>query len=212
MALSAFRRQDRADETRRRLLDAAAAVFAAKGYHDAAVDDIVHAADRSKGAAYFHFPSKRDIFTAVIERLAGLLEKKVEGAISAEEDPTRRLDAALGAVLEAFTKHRRLARIALIEVAGAGPAEGEAVHAIRTRFARLIQRHLEEAAAGGAIPPVNARLASLAWFGAISELVVSWLRSSPRDRFPADVAELRTLLLRSVSAELPSTGAGPARH
>ena len=41
--------------TRERILDAAAEVFATKGYHSSVVDDIVHDSNTSKGAVYFHF-------------------------------------------------------------------------------------------------------------------------------------------------------------
>ena len=44
-------RNDRKSATRRALLEAALTVFGEKGYHGAAVDDIVDKAGRSKGAA-----------------------------------------------------------------------------------------------------------------------------------------------------------------
>lgn len=55
------------EATRQRIVEAAIAVFAEKGYHDAAVDEIVRASGTSKGAFYFHFPSKEEIFFALIE-------------------------------------------------------------------------------------------------------------------------------------------------
>ncbi len=48
-----------------------------------------------------------DIFKAVMDRLAGRLERKVQNAIALETAPIARLDAALAAVLDAFTGHRR---------------------------------------------------------------------------------------------------------
>lgn len=210
--LPGLRRQSRADETRRRLLDAAAEVFAEKGYHNTAMDDIVAAAERSKGAAYFHFPSKRDIFEAVLGQLAGLLENKVERAISKERDPVKRLDAALGALLDTFAKHQRLARIALIELAGAGSPGDETLYQIRDRFARLIQRHLDAAAAEGALRPINTRLVSVAWFGAVNELVVSWLRASDSARVAGELPALRALLLRSVALDDGQDIAGGAAN
>ena len=49
------------EATRQRILDAASEVFSEKGYHDAAVDDIVKASNSSKGSFYFHFPSLFEI-------------------------------------------------------------------------------------------------------------------------------------------------------
>jgi AcrR family transcriptional regulator len=49
------------------LLRAAAAVFSERGFRDASVDDIAHRAGYSKGAIYWHFESKDDLFFALLE-------------------------------------------------------------------------------------------------------------------------------------------------
>jgi AcrR family transcriptional regulator len=201
MAVREPTRQSRADKTRRLLLDAAQNIFSRKGYHDASMDDIVQAADRSKGAAYFHFPGKGDIFRAVLDRLAGRLERKVQKAIALETTPVARLDAALAAVLDAFTGHRRVARLALVELVGAGPGFQDTLAEIRIRLRRLIEVQLEEAIELGAIEPVSTRLVSVAWFGAINEIVLTWLRNQEPMDLDSEIPALRALLLRSVGVE-----------
>jgi len=52
---------------RERLLDAAATVFAERGYRAASVDDIAAAAGLTKGAVYWNFEGKEDLFLALIE-------------------------------------------------------------------------------------------------------------------------------------------------
>ena len=69
------------ESTRERILDAAAHVFADSGYHGASVDDIAHASGGSKGAIYFHFPGKREIFFALINRFADHLLNSTSAAI-----------------------------------------------------------------------------------------------------------------------------------
>lgn len=54
----------------RRLLDAAVAVFAAKGFHAARVDDIVERAGTSHGTFYLYFANKDDLFRALTEDVA----------------------------------------------------------------------------------------------------------------------------------------------
>ena len=210
MAVKEPTRQSRADETRRLLLDAAQSIFSRKGYHDASMDDIVQAADRSKGAAYFHFPGKGDIFRAVLNRLANRLERKVQRAIAVETMPIARLDAALAAVLDAFTGHRRVARLALVELVGAGPDFQDSLAELRTRFRRLIQTQLDEGIEQGAIAPVNSRLVSMAWFGAINEIVLAWLRRDEPADLTNEIPELRIILLRSVGID-PQNEAGAAK-
>ena len=69
------------EETRERILDAALNIFSSKGYHDTRMDEIVEESDTSKGAVYFHFPSKQRIFLAIVEEFTGLLEKKLLEAL-----------------------------------------------------------------------------------------------------------------------------------
>ncbi|MGH2353407.1 MAG: TetR/AcrR family transcriptional regulator [Chloroflexota bacterium] len=191
-----------ADATKERILEAAAGVFADKGYYGAAVDDIVRASDTSKGSFYFHFPNKRGIFTALLDHLTARLLDRVETAIAAEADPAGRLDAALRAVLTAFAQRRRLARLLLVEAAGLGHAMDERLMAVHERFTGLIQRHLDEAVQTGQIPPQDTALAACTWMGALNEVVIRWLYTGQPEDLDAALPGLRTLLLRSVGMDL----------
>lgn len=54
-------------DSRQELLSAAADVFAERGFHDASIDEIAERAGYSKGAVYWHFASKEDLFLALAE-------------------------------------------------------------------------------------------------------------------------------------------------
>jgi AcrR family transcriptional regulator len=60
----------RGERTRRRLLDAAATVFAKRGYHAARVDDIVKVARASHGTFYLYFENKEEVFGAITSEIA----------------------------------------------------------------------------------------------------------------------------------------------
>lgn len=55
-------------ETRTQILAAATAVFAAKGFSQASMNDIVKASGLSKGGIYWHFKSKDEIISAIFEQ------------------------------------------------------------------------------------------------------------------------------------------------
>lgn len=59
--------QQRAQETRQRILGAAARVFARRGYGQATVEDIATEAGVSNGALYHHFASKQELFRAILD-------------------------------------------------------------------------------------------------------------------------------------------------
>lgn len=58
------------EETRRRLMDAAMAVFAEKGYSAATVDEIARYAGASTATFYLHFRRKMDVLTSIMEEEA----------------------------------------------------------------------------------------------------------------------------------------------
>ena len=57
----------RADTTRVQILRAASRQFARKSYSLVSLDDILADAEVTKGAMYFHFPSKYALASAIIE-------------------------------------------------------------------------------------------------------------------------------------------------
>jgi AcrR family transcriptional regulator len=66
--------EERKAETRARLLDAAAELFAAKGFHAVSAEAVADAADRTTGALYAHFGGKDGLLYALLdewERSAG---------------------------------------------------------------------------------------------------------------------------------------------
>lgn len=194
--------QTRSQARRQRILDAGIAVFSRKGYRDTVVDEIAAAAQTSKGGVYFHFPSKQAIFLALLEQMGNLLIHRVEAAMRNVADPVARGDAALLTVLRAFADHRALARLFLVEAMGAGREFNAAMMDLHDRFTALIRRHLDDAVAQGAIPPLDTDIAATVWFGALYEVATRWvLTGRPQDleeAFPT----LRVLLARSVGIPL----------
>lgn len=89
---------------RERILAAAADLFAERGYAATAIDEIGAAAGITGGGVYRHFPSKLDVFRAVLEPMvrhrAGRLAAIVEEARSHEEALRLMVDNVVDAVLD----------------------------------------------------------------------------------------------------------------
>jgi AcrR family transcriptional regulator len=188
---------DPTHETRTRILEAAVKVFATKGYHDTKVDDIVSESSTSKGSFYFYFPSKQDIFLALSDTFADLLESKITQAMEKEAHGMQQMDAALRASLGLFSQYRGLAKVALVQAVGLGALFEERRRAINNRLTGLIQSRLERAAADGSIPPLQAEITARAWVGALNEVVIHWIYTGTpplEESLPA----LKGFLLRSI--------------
>ena len=173
--------------TRERILEAAEEVFAAKGYHEALVDDIAEETSLSKGGVYFHFPSKERLFFAVMDRLADRLVERAERAAANGEKPLERAEAALEAVLGALGRRRRLARLLMVQGYSMGNAFERKRVELFGRFAGVIKKHLDAAVEAGEIGRVDTEVAAHIWLGATNEVVIRWLyggRTSPAESLP----------------------------
>lgn len=193
--------QARSTTRQKRILEAALEVFSRRGYRDTAVDDIASEASTSKGGVYFHFPNKQAIFFALLDQTARLLHSRAEAAMEAEPDPVRKLDTALLVVLETFAGHRALARLFLVDALGAGREFNRKILELHSEFAAMIERHMDDAVSQGAIPPLDTRVASLAWFGALNEVVTHWALSDQPGRLEDSYPALRDFMLRSVGRQ-----------
>jgi AcrR family transcriptional regulator len=106
MATPARRRRMPAPLRREALLVAAEEVFARKGYHGAALDDIAQAAGVSKALIYEHFASKRELHaslvTAHVEEIFRRLEANAQTGTTGEE----RLRGGIDTFLSFVEEHR----------------------------------------------------------------------------------------------------------
>jgi AcrR family transcriptional regulator len=85
---------------RAQLLLAARDVFAAHGYHAAAMDDIAERAGVSKPVLYQHFPGKLELYRALLTTYADELVTRVEQAISTTTDNQERVHGAVSAYFD----------------------------------------------------------------------------------------------------------------
>lgn len=91
-----------AEATRQSLLDAAEHLFQSRGVSRTSLNDIALAAGTSRGAIYWHFKDKADLFNAMMERVTLPLEDSIAcaGASAGEsEDPLQSLRSAMHVAL-----------------------------------------------------------------------------------------------------------------
>lgn len=89
---------ERGDHTRRHILEVAATLFAEKGYAGASFADLVRASGLTKGAFYFHFPSKEALALAAFaqqqERWVEVVRRAADPSASAVDQLAAMLKAA----------------------------------------------------------------------------------------------------------------------
>ena len=120
-----------AGERRLEILAAAQECFGEAGYHETRVDEIARRAGLSKGAIYWHFDGKRELFLALFERYLDAFSACRDVA---RDSPTAELGLrkVFDAVLRSLPRTRPMLKLTLEYLARAGRDEE-----LRVRCGRL---------------------------------------------------------------------------
>jgi AcrR family transcriptional regulator len=97
-----------------KLLDAAEAEFAARGFEAARLEDIAAACGMRRASLLYHFESKQALYENVLERAFGDLGRMMASALARPTASyTERLDDVIGRLIDDFVKRPLFARLIL---------------------------------------------------------------------------------------------------
>jgi TetR/AcrR family transcriptional regulator, acrAB operon repressor len=168
--------------TRNSLIDAAERVFGEKGLSRASLSDIAQAAGATRGAIYWHFKDKVDLFNAMMERVTLPLEQGYgELASSTCSDPVQRLRAVMALVLRSVAsdeRTRRVFEIALYRVEYVNELAGvrDRHVAASDAFTRQLANDFDLAAQGqGVVLPIPATEAAIGLHALFDGLIRNWI-------------------------------------
>jgi AcrR family transcriptional regulator len=184
---------------RRRLFEAAAAVFARSGYADASAEAISREAGMSKATFYEHFANKEECILALFDEAATEVMRAMVGEASGGMggDPDsyeERIRGGVGAFLQILTEYPESAQTLLVEIIGAGPRAAERRDAILDLFAEGLMRDNSRMAERFGAPRFASKDDAFAVVGAIVELVSRQLRTG----VPDDVRALEPVIERLI--------------
>ena len=138
-------RTERGRKTQRALLDAAAAEFGERGFHESSVVSITARAGVALGTFYTYFESKDVLFRALVRDMSDQVRDRVAPVLAEPGDAIAREGAALGAFLGFAREHKEIYRI--IDEAEFVAPEAWRAHYLNTA-ARILER-LQAARAKG---------------------------------------------------------------
>jgi TetR/AcrR family transcriptional regulator, acrAB operon repressor len=138
----ARRSKEDALATRNALLDAAERVFLAKGVAGTSLNDIAQAAGTTRGAIYWHFEDKADLFNAMMDRVAMPLQCALSFVDAAPgEDPLPALRRSLRAALHQTVHDPQTQRV--FEVATHKVEYVDSLCAVRERHLQIRELWVE---------------------------------------------------------------------
>ena len=187
----------RGERTRRRLLEAAEAVFAELGYHDASIVKITEAAGVGQGTFYLYFASKKDVFDELVVDLNHRVRQAMTEAAS--QGTTRAEMERLGfaGYFRFVAEHPALYRIIR-------QAEFVSPETLQLHYERLTSGYvtgLRQAMEAGEIAEGDPELLAWALMG-IGELVgMRWILWAGRDELsPEMLDELGRIIARTIGS------------
>jgi AcrR family transcriptional regulator len=172
---------------RERLLRAAVAAIADKGYPAVTVADIVHRAKVSRAAFYLHFRGREDCFLAATRRGGQLLFGHVTEAaraVPADAPDEEVLRAGCRAFLGFLADEPAFARVFYIDMPAAGPVAVERLEAAGCRFAEINAKWHRRARIRHPDWPIVPYEAYQALAGATAELIRSWVSAGKTEALP----------------------------
>ena len=176
--------KEEALETRSRILDAAEDVFYAQGVAHTSLAEVAHAANVTRGAIYWHFKNKSDLFVAMCERVRLPMEAMVRA--SADElasDPLGQLRSTCVFILREAMQNPHSCKVLCIMfhkcefVDAADPIlvrQQESFHNGTANIERIIRNAVKKKQ----LPhDLDARLAAILFHASLSGLLNNWLFS-----------------------------------
>lgn len=169
-------------ETRNRILDAAERVFHAHGVSRTSLEDVAQDAGVTRGAIYWHFKNKADLFDAMTERVKLPMEAMVEASGDAREtDPLAQLRTSLIFVLRETAMNPQSRRVLDIiflkcEFVDADDSIWTRRQQDCSKAVANFERTMKNAISRGQLPTnLDLGLASAAMHGMIVGVINNWL-------------------------------------
>jgi AcrR family transcriptional regulator len=186
------RRERQAAARKKRILDAAARVFARRGYQRATTKEIADEADVGEGTIYSYFGSKRDLLLALVSSMSEPLLTPPEGV------PTDDFEALIAAFLRdrlTLTEQSLdLTRVLLYEARFDDDLRREYMENVLRKLATRLEERMTPLIEVGSLRPIHTGVATLAIMGSFLGFVLLerelQMELPPFDEIVADMTSL----------------------
>ena len=181
---------------RTQLLAAAKSVFVTQGYHSAAMDDIAVQAGVSKPVLYQHFPSKLELYLALLTESAAEMVRLVRVALTTTTDNHQRVDNAVAAYFTFVADNDQAYRL-IFESDLRGQAEVERI--VERATDDCISAITDTITTDTGVDVERARLLASGMVGLSQVSARYWMQQSPHVSRAEAIELLSALMWRGIS-------------
>lgn len=189
-----------AELTRRRIVDAARAVFLARGVSKSTLEHIATEAKVTRGAVYWHFENKTEIFHAIREQvflpLIDRMDDTLALAVESTENPLNQIEASLCHTINELTENvemREIYEIMMIKCEYVGEFS-TALHQIMNNCSSLVekieiayQRAQSQNLLAGSLTPHALAMDTHLFFGGLLHM---WIKDADGSKFRFQALDL----------------------
>lgn len=162
-----------------RILDAAIAVIAEKGFHNSRVSDIADRANVADGTIYLYFRSKEQILMAALDSAFQAFFRRAKEELAGSHNAPAKLRILARLHLRALAQNRSVAVVLQTELRQSAKFLAEFSQRELKGYFNLIREIIREGQNAGTIrADVSDKIAAACLFGALDELVTAWVLSS----------------------------------
>jgi AcrR family transcriptional regulator len=189
----------RVEATRSRLLEAAVASFAAKGFHGTTTRDIAASAGMSPATLYVHHRSKEELLYQISRDGHEHTLSIVRRGLASTADPAEQLRTVVREFARDHAAAHTQARIVNYELAALSPEHAAEIREIRRSIGQALRQLVEAGVAAGRFRTSNPRMAAVAVLS-LGIDIARWYRDEG-EWTPEDIGDFYAdLALRIVGA------------
>jgi len=159
----------RAPERRAQILEVARRVFGSSGFHEVSMEDVAREAGVTKPTLYDHFPSKKDLYLALIDSDLESLHGRVRAALEASSGNRERIRASFQAYFDFVDEHAAGFRLLMQEAIGGDPEVRSRIGRVRSEIAGEVA-DLIVRESGGLLTTARAETVAFALVGMVENV------------------------------------------
>jgi len=164
--------------TSERLLDAAAALFARKGFSATSTREIAAVLGIQKASLYYHIGSKEELLYAISKSSLEQIRSDVEGALQEAREPLERIGVLIGAHVESLLRDQERHRVAVGEMHLLSEERLGQVRLLRDAYENRVRSVLQEAQGAGLLrADIHVKYLCLSLLGLMNRVEI-WYRPS----------------------------------
>jgi len=174
-----------ASDKYKRILDAAIEVIAEKGFFHSRVSEIANRAGVADGTIYLYFKNKDELLMAAIDSAFHGFIGRARLELGKITDPREKLRKMAFLHLEALGRNRNMAIVFQTELRHSAKFLAQFSHNLLVEYFDLIRDVLREGQEAGVFrPELPVKIAVNCFFGAVDEMVTSWILFDKERDYP----------------------------